>query len=347
MMRPREKPPMERRRDRLSRRQFVVGGGVVAAALGLPGACTLHLPSSPQAAKVHRIGFLTDNRPGTGDYEYFRRGLAEQGYVEGRDLVIDYRSAEGVVGRLPGLAAGLVSHPVDVIAAESAPSITAAKQATSTIPIVMVSVADPVQLGFVASLARPGGNLTGVSTLSPALSGKRVELLKATVPGLSRVAILWKVDNPGVGRMFKETETGANELGITVQSVEVRDPEDLDQAFEAVLQGGAQALIELPALPLREPTQTADFALKNRLPSIHATRSRVVAGGLMSYGPDYSVLARRAAAHVDKILKGARPEDIPVEQAMYFEFVVNLKTAQALGIIFSNEIMLQVTDVIQ
>ena len=327
-----------------SRRQVVQGMG--AMGLGLVAGCG-RLPGQAPPTKVHRIGYLTGTVSASNLYEPFWQGLREYGYVEGHNIVVDYRSAEATVDQLSGLAAELVGLPVDLIAAEASPAIHAAKQATSTIPIVMVIVADPVEQGLVASLARPGGNITGLSTLAPQLSGKWMELLKEVVPTLSRVAVLWNPDNPGVALMYSEAAVAARSLGLAVQSVEARRPDDLDGALAAVTRGGAEALIELPTLPVRDPTRLLEFAAKSRLPAMHAGSDRVAAGGLMSYWVSRPALARRAAYYVDRILKGAKPTDLPVEQPREFDFIINAKTAHALGLTIPPHVLLQATEVIQ
>jgi putative ABC transport system substrate-binding protein len=333
--------------SRLSRREFVVGG----ASLGLLAGCG-RLPWQAQPpAKVHRLGFLSNSVPPDSSpasyIEAFRQRLRELGYAEGQNIVIEWRFAEDADQFLE-LAAELVRLPTDIIVAKSDQAAHAAKAATSAIPIVAVPVADPVGQGLVASLARPGGNLTGLSTLSDRLAGKRLELLKESVPEVSRAAAFWNATNPGIARQFRESQDAAQVLGLELQSLEVRSPDDLDGAFEAAIKGRAGVLIELPDLPKHRRGDIIDFAAKSRLPTMVGSGGRedVAAGGLMWYGPRYANLYRRAADFVDKILKGTNPADIPVEQPMYFDFVVNMKTAQALGITFPNEILLQVTEVI-
>jgi putative tryptophan/tyrosine transport system substrate-binding protein len=333
--------------ERTSRRRFLQAS-LSLAGLGPLAGCAPPLPNAPRA-KVHRIGFLASlvSRPDYGWYDAFVDGLRNYGYVESHNVIIEYRSSEGITDRLPELAAQLVKLPVDILVAAATPAARAAKQATGAIPIVFTVVADPVEQGLVASLARPGGNVTGLSTLTPELSAKRVQLLGEALPGLSRVAVLWPSANPGQALAFRETEASAGALGLELQSVPVRVPDDLEAAFEAVISGRAEALIELPALPVRGPQPVVDFAMKSRLPSIHSGRETAMAGALMALGPDYQALFRRVGYFVDKILKGATPADLPTEQPTTFEFLINLKTAGALGLTIPQSVLLQATEVIQ
>jgi putative tryptophan/tyrosine transport system substrate-binding protein len=276
--------------------------------------------------------------------------MSDLGYVEGQNLHIEAREAEGQPARLPALAAELTNSSVDVIVVgATTPAAQAAQNATSTIPIVMTGVSDPVAAGLVASLARPGGNVTGLSDLAVGLSGKRLELLKETVPGASRVAALGNPTNAASAADWRATQEAARTLGLDVWSVDVHSADDLPGAFETIARERPDALIMLadPLLGVSTTTQLADLVARSRLPSIHRSRLDADAGALMSYGPNYPALARRGAYYVDRILKGAKPADLPVEQPMTFDFVVNLKTAQALGITFPHEILLQVTEVIQ
>ena len=302
-----------------------------------------------QPARVPRIGILT---PGISErlhlFEAFRQGLRELGYVEGQNISLEFRSAEGNFERLPDLAAELVRLKVDVIAAFTTPASLAAKQATKTIPIVMGPVGDPVGTGLVASLARPGGNVTGLSLIAPELAGKRLQLLKEIVPGASRVAVLSNPTVPYTGLAVRETETAARTLGVQLQPLEIRAPEDIDRAFEAAIRGRASALtvIEDP-LVLRHRVRIVALAAKSRLPAIYGFREVVEAGGLMSYAANLSDLYRPAAIYVDKILRGAKPADLPVEQPMRFELVINLKTAKALGLTIPQSVLIRVDQVIQ
>jgi putative tryptophan/tyrosine transport system substrate-binding protein len=344
---------MERRGSRLSRLAFVVGVG--AAGLAAAGAAPLgscgRLPGQgqPQLARVVRIGWLAAASPDSLLADEFLQGMRERGYVVGQNLVVEYRVTESSPQQLAEFAADLAGLPVDVIVTSDTPTTRAAKEAGSTIPVVFVNVADPVGVGLVASLARPGGNATGLSNLGVGLSAKRLELLKGTVPGVSRVAVFWNSANPGNALQWRELDEAAGVLGIKLQPLETRSPSDFDAAFEAAERERVDALYVAPE-PLfttaRAP-RLLDFAARHRLPSMYGFQQDVKAGALMACGPSHSALYQRAAYYVDRILKGAKPADLPVEQPMTFEFVVNMKTAQALGLTFPNEIMLQVTDVIQ
>src|SRR5438105_3824212 len=285
-----------------------------------------------------RIGHLSPSTAADASHlrEALRQGLLDLGYVEGRDLVIEYRSAEGKVERLSALAAELVVLRVDVIVASSTAGALAAKQVTRTVPIVFIGAADPVTSGLVTSLARPGGNVTGSSNLAPELVGKCLEQLKQAVPGVSRVAVLWQPGGQGEGTnkdMLKGAEVAAQVLGVRLQFVETRGPEDFDRAFSEMTRARMGALTVLPsAMLFIERRRIVDLAAKSRLPAAYTWREFVDAGGLMSYGPNLADMFRRAAIYVDKILKGAKPGDLPVEQPTKFALVINLKTAKALGL---------------
>ncbi len=291
-----------------------------------------------QAAKVARIGYLGAN-PAAAPHlrEAFRQGLRDLGYVEGRNLVIEYRDAEGKLERLPALAAELVALNVDVIFAEGGTrSALAAKQATRTLPIVFAAVGDPVASGVVTSLARPGGNVTGTSVLAPELVGKGLELLTQAVPGVSRVAVLRQpgaVPERTEKDVLKGAEVAGRALGVRLQFVEALGPADVDRAFSDMTRARADALTVLPsAMFFFERRRLVDLAAKHRLAAVYPWREFVDAGGLMSYGANIADLYRRAATYVDKILKGTKPGDLPVEQPTKFELVINLKTAKALGL---------------
>jgi len=307
--------------------------------------------AAQQPAKVPRIGYLSPLSPSSDStrIEAFRQGLRDFGYVEGQNIAIEYRYAEGKFNRLPDLAAELVRFKVDVIVVASTPGILAAKNATSTIPIVMALSADPVPTGLVSSLARPGGNITGLSLLSGELSGKRLELLKEVVPNLSRVAVLWDPVNPATLLQLRETEAAAQVLGVQLQPLEVRGPNpDFERAFQDTAGGQAGALITLDdLLILIHRRKIVDFAAKKRLPAMYGFRELPDAGGLMSYTANRSHLFRRAATYVDKLLKGAKPADLPVEQPTRFEFVINMKTAKALGLTIPPSILIRADQVIQ
>ena len=268
--------------------------------------------------------------------------------MEGKNIVIDWRFAEGRADRLAGLAAELVRLKVDVIVTSGPPATLSAKDATRTIPIVMASDADPVGSGVVASLARPGGNITGLSTLAPEISGKRLELLKEIVPKLSRVAVLASSTTPGNAHQLKETELAARALGVQLQYLDIRGAKDIDPAFRAATKGRADALLVLQSpVFINERTQLAELAVKNRLPTMYDRREFVDDGGLICYGTNYTDLSHRAATYVDKILKGAKPADLPVEQPTKFEFVVNLKTAKQIGLTIPPNVLARADRVIK
>ena len=298
--------------------------------------------------KVYRIGYLATIPPPAHLWEALLDGLRERGYLEGRNLVFERRFSEGHAERFPELAAELVRLRVDCIIVPTTPAALAAKHATQTIPIVMTTAIDPVGAGLVTSLARPSGNLTGLSALSPELSGKRLALLQEVVPGLTRVAVLWNAANPANAAAWHETQAAGRALGLQLHSQEVRAPQDLEEAFARMAQARPEGLLVLgdALLGMHRP-QIAAFATQQHLPSMFATREWVVAGGLMSYGASFSDLFRRAATYVDKLLKGAKPADLPVEQPMQFELVINLKTAKALGITIPQSTLFQATEVIQ
>ena len=303
-----------------------------------------------QATKLAKIGLLSITTPAVvaPNIEAFRQALRELGHVEGTTFVLEVRYGEGRVERLSELAHELVGLKLGVIVATSDVVIAALTRETQTIPIVMVISSDPVGTGFVASLARPGRNVTGLSNISPELSGKRLELLRQAVPGLSRVAALWNPDVRGAVFDYKETEGAARLMGLELQSVEVSRA-DLDRAFSAVTKQRAQALV----LPGVNPVgfmnrgKIATFAQRSRLPAMYPTREYVDSGGLMSYGPSLSDQFRRAATYVDKILKGAKPADLPVEQPRKFELVINLKTAKAIGLTIPQSILLRADQILE
>jgi len=306
-----------------------------------------------QAAKIVRIGFLSTNLAASPHLpEAFRQGLRDLGYVEGRNLVIEYRDAEGKVDRLPALAAELVALKVDVIfVGGSTRAALTARQATKTIPIVFVGVGDPVGSGLVTSLARPGGNVTGLSGLGPELVGKCLELLTQAVPGVSLVAVLWQPGSAGertVKDILQAAEVAARALGVRVQFVEARGLADFDRAFSDMTRARAGALTVLPsAMFTNERRRLVALAAKNRLPAVYSLREFVDAGGLMAYGANVADVYRRATTYVDKILKGAKPADLPVEQPTKFELVINLKTAKALGLTIPPSLLQRADEVIQ
>jgi ABC-type uncharacterized transport system substrate-binding protein len=305
-----------------------------------------------QAAKVARIGFLAGNLAALPNLrEAFLQGLRDLGYVEGRSVVIEYRDAEGKLERLPALAAELVALKVDVILAASTPQTLAAMQATRTLPIVFAAADDAVGSGLVTSLARPGGNVTGLSFLAPELVGKRLELLKQAVPGVTQVAVLWQPGGLGERTekdQLKEADVAARALGVRVQFVEARGPADIDRAFSDMTRARAGALTVLTgAMFFGERKRLVDLAAKNRLPAVYPWREGVGAGGLMSYGADLADLFRRAATYVDRILKGAKPADLPVEQPTKFELLINLKVAKALGLTIPQSVLARADHVVE
>jgi putative tryptophan/tyrosine transport system substrate-binding protein len=303
-----------------------------------------------QAKKVPRVGVLWLYSPAIASpfAEAFRQGLRELGYVEGKNIVIEYRHAEGKYDRLPSLAAELVRLNVDIIVTASTQAAQAGQQATRSIPIVMTVVSDPVESGLVGSLARPGGNVTGLSLMHPELSGKRLELLKEVVPKLSRVAVLSNLSNPIIPPLLRETEAAARAVGVQLQVVEVRGPIELDSAFGAMTRDRAGALVVLPDGTFQnERRRIAALAAKGRLPTMYAWREAVDDGGLMAYGASVPDILRRAATYVDKILKGTKPADLPVEQPLKFELVINLKTAKQIGLTVPQSVLYRADKVIR
>ena len=329
----------------MNRRTFLsaVTGGLLAAPLAA---------EAQQADKIARIGFLALNIAGAPHLrEAFRQGLRDLGYVEGRNVVIEYRDAAGKPERLPALAAELVALKVDVILAVGEPHALAAKQATKTIPIVFTVAADPVASGLVTSLSRPGGNVTGLSSVGPDLVGKRLELLKQVVPGVSRVGVLWQpggADERTERDLLKGAEVAARALGVRLQFVEARGPAEFEGAFAAMTKARAGALTVLgSSMLLGERRRLVDLAAKHRLPAVYTARESVDAGGLMAFGANFADLFRRAATYVDKILKGAKPGDLPVEQPTKFDLIINLKTAKALGLTIPPSLLQRADQVIE
>jgi putative ABC transport system substrate-binding protein len=316
---------------------------VVLLALGV-------IADAQQPTKIPRIGHLnTATHFAIAErIEAFRQGLRELGYVEGKNIVIEWRYAEGKLDRLPALAAELVRFKVDVIVTTGPTTTRPAKEATSTIPIVMTQDTDPVGNGFVASLARPGGNITGLSSLAPELSGKRLELLKEIVPRLSRVAILWTSTTPGSAQALREMERAAGELGVKLQSSDIAGPKAIETAFLAASKGRADAVLVMSSGVLNaQRKQLAELAVKGRLPAIYFRSEFVQDGGLMSYGASFTDMDRRAATYVDKILKGAKPADLPVEQPTKFEFIINLKAAKQIGLTIPPNVLVRADKVIK
>ena len=303
-----------------------------------------------QPTKIPRIGYLSGSSPSANAarVEAFRQGLRELGYVGGKNIVIEYRYAEGKLDRLPAIAAELVRLKVDVIVAAGPLPTRYAKQATASIPIVMAYDDDPVGSGFVASLARPGGNITGLATLAPEISGKQLELLKEIVPKLSRVGVLGDVIRPGTPQALREINVAADAFGVQLQYLEVRGLKDIETAFRAASKERADAVLVLgsPVLTPRRK-QVADLAVKSRLPAIYRNLEFVEDGGLMAYGVNLNDQYRRAATYVDKILKGAKPADLPVEQPTKFEFIINLKAAKQIGLTIPPNVLARADRVIK
>ena len=328
--------------DSVRRRQFLIAAGVLLA--------TPCRTDAQRPAKIARIGMLIPVAPAdAASYiEAFRQGLRKLGYVEGQHITIEPRYAEGRDERFPDLAAELVSFKVDVIVTWGTPAARAAKAATRTIPIVTAAVVDPVGTGLIASLARPGGNLTGVTSGGAALSGKSVELLKELVPGVTRIAVLWNPSNPVQPVVFREAQVAAEKLNIRLQSVGVSDPNDFDSAFAAITQERPGALLVIQDLMfLVHRKRIVDFVATIRVPAMYERKAWVDAGGLMSYGVSFPDNFRRAAAYVDKILKGAKPGDLPVEDPTKFELIINLRTAKAIGLTVPQSVRLRADKVIE
>jgi putative ABC transport system substrate-binding protein len=338
----------------IDRRSFI--GSLTGSLLAAPLAA-----DAQQAGKVYRIGYLLAGRPPAQRtlqpglpgaphlIEAFLRELRARGWIEGQNIVIDFRFAEGRLDRLPDLAAELVRLKVDIIVTVTTYAAVAAKTATATIPIVMIDASDPVGLGLIASLARPGGNVTGLSiSVGPEIFGKRLELLKEIVPKVSRVAILRNPDNPASAPPLREAEAAARALRVRLQTLEARSPQEIESAFAAMTRERAGALLIIgDFLMYLHRVRLADLAAGSRLPAAYDLRDYAEAGGLMSYGTDLIDLHRRAAIHVDKILKGAKPADLPVEQPTKFELIINLKTAKALGLTIPQSLMQRADEVIQ
>lgn len=329
----------------MSNKTFILALGIVLFALCWSA-------EAQQRAKVPHIGFLS----GSGDpsnpgpaVEAFRQGLWDSGYTEGKNILVEYRYAEGRRDRVSSLVTELVQLKVDALVLLTLPSVRAAKEATQAIPIVMVLAVDPVDNGIVDSLARPGGNITGLATLQRELSRKRLELLKEVLPTMSRVAVLRDGDAPGSALGFKEYEAAARALKVQLQPLEVRGPEpDLERAFEAALRGRANAFVTIRNPLLRRFTdRIAEIAIKNRMPSLHEGSESVQAGGLMSYGVNDADQWRRAATYVDKILKGTKPADLPVQQPTKFELVINLKTAKQIRLTIPPNVLARADRVIR
>jgi putative tryptophan/tyrosine transport system substrate-binding protein len=325
-----------------------LGLSVIAFVLVVTGA----VAQAQQPKKVPRIGYLGNPSPSASSahIEAFRQGLRELGYVEGKNIVIEWRHHEGKLDRLPALAAELVRLKVDVIVTAGPPATRAAKEATATIPIVMANDGDPVGTGLVASLARPGGNITGLSTIAPELSGKQLEILKEVVPKASRVAVFTTSTIPGHAKKLKEVELAAKAFGLQLQYLDILGgPKDIETAFRAAGKGRADAVLMLVSggFVSAHRTEIVELAIKSRLPAIYPNSQYVDAGGLMTYGVSLTDLDRRAATHVDKILKGRKPADLPVEQPTKFEFVINLKAAKQIGLTIPPNVLARADKVIK
>jgi putative ABC transport system substrate-binding protein len=327
----------------MKRREFITLLGGAAAAWPLAA-------RAQQGGKRYTVGILSAGGGGVQAAlnSAFFDGLREWGWVEGKNIVFENRNAENQLERLPELAADMVRLKVDVIAASGTLAPLAAKQATKTIPIVMTSAGDPLGSGLVASLSRPGGNVTGMSLMVPDLGAKRLELLKELLPRLSGVAVLWNAANPYSALVFKETQAGGRTLAIEVQSLEVRGPDDFDGAFDTARRLRPDALITVEdPLTASYTTRIAEFTSRLQLPSLHGIREFVAAGGLLSYGANLADLFRRAAYYVDNILKGAKPADLPVQQPTKFELVINLRTARTLGLEIPSTVIVRADEVIE
>jgi ABC-type uncharacterized transport system substrate-binding protein len=327
----------------MRRREFITLLGGAAAAWPLAA------HAQQQTSKVHRIGYLGAGAAVPLLLEAFEQGLRELGWVEGQNIVIDYRFAEGQYDRLPGLADELIRLKVDVIAASPTPAALAAKNATETVPIVGISFDNPVQLGLVASLARPGGNVTGLSySVGPEIFGKDLELLRELIPDIRHVAVLSNPAGPMTTLMISNAKTAARSLGVELLLLEARGPDEFDGAFAAMANAHVRALLVQgdPMFSIHH-ARLADLAVQNRLPSMYTNRPYVEAGGLMSYAPSFSDIWRRAATYVDKILQGAKPADLPVEQPAKFELAINLKTAKAIGLTIPESFLLRADVVLE
>jgi putative tryptophan/tyrosine transport system substrate-binding protein len=323
-----------------------IGIGVILA-LGILAAPLTAAAQPP--THVHRIGALTGYTRGQDpNVEAFLEGMRALGYVEGQHLVLEYRGSAGQHERFPALAAELVRLPVDVLLVGPTPAALAAKDATTTIPIVMAGVGDPVGSGLVASLARPGGNVTGVSVLQTEVVGKQLEFLKTVLPTVSHVAVLWNPAHPAHALLVREADVAAQALGVQLHLAEARGPDAFDSAFAAMTSAPAGALLVLGDPMFRQHrSRLAGLAATSRLPTVHNDRAYVEAGGLLCYGASHADMYRRAATYVDKILKGAKPADLPVEQPVKFDLVINLKTAQALSLTIPPAVLFQATEVIR
>ena len=326
----------------IDRRAFLaMVGGAIAAPLAA---------EAQQAGKVYRIVYLgNSSAPLETDLtDAFREGLRKLNYVEGRNIAIEYLWAEGRNDRFPALVAEAVRLKADVILTSGTPATLAAKGGTGTIPIVIAAMGDPIGAGVVSSLARPGGNITGLASMSPEIDGKRLELLKEIVPGMSRIAVLWNPTNPGNAARLGNVQAAAKTLRLTLEPLGAADGQDLDKGFGTMVAARSQALVVEPdRVLLAHRAQIVDLAMKRRLPTLYPYREFVQAGGLVSYAPSYPAMFRRAATYVDKILKGTKPADLPIEQPTEFELVINLKTTKALGLTIPQSLLLRADQLIE
>jgi putative ABC transport system substrate-binding protein len=325
----------------VTRRAFIgtLTGGLLATPLVAHG---------QQRAKVAKVGVLFGRPPTARHTQAFEQGLRDLGWIQGQNLTLEYRFAEGVLDRLPRLAAELVSLKVDLLVAVAAPETAAARQATNTVPIVFIVHGDPVASGDVATLARPGGNVTGLGQMAPEMSTKQLQILQQVVPRVARVAVLWNVANPTKTADWREVKASAHTLGIVLQSREVRRGEDFADVFVAIRRDRPDALLTLvDPVTFAMRASIAEFAARERLPAMYPSQDFVEAGGLISYGADIEDLFRRAPRYVDRILKGAKPADLPVEQARKFDLVINLKTAKALGLTIPPSLLQRADQVIE
>jgi putative tryptophan/tyrosine transport system substrate-binding protein len=328
---------------RMGRKTIIVVWLVVLALV------PFHLAEAQQQAKIPKIGRLSPTSLASGGQrEFLGRELHALGYVEGKNIAIEYRYADNKLDRLPALAEELVGLKVDVFVVTTTPATLALKNATRTIPIVFFRVSDPVAVGLIDSLARPGGNITGVTNIAPVLAGKRLELLKETIPELSRAAVLWNPKDPASTQQWKESQLSARELGLQLHSMEVSSADKYEGAFKEAIKARSAALaVTDHALAVSNQKQIADLATKNRLPAIYGQVRHVDSGGLMSYGADEAEIYRRVASMVDKILKGTMPADIPVEQPTKFEFIINLKAAKQIGLTVPPNVLYRADKVIK
>jgi ABC-type uncharacterized transport system substrate-binding protein len=322
----------------------IIGLLVILVTLAVCGV----VAQAQRPGKVSRIGYVSTVGSPDANFEELRHGLRDLGYIEGKNIAFEYRAAQGKAEAIPGFVAELVQMKVDLLFCPNLPAIHAAKEATKTIPIVMISNVDPVELGIVDSFARPGGNITGMTLQSLELSGKRLELLKETFPKLNRVALVWNVGDQSMNLITKQVQAAAPPLGVTIQPSGVRDPNDFDSIFAKLTQTPPDALFSVAdRLITSQRKKILEFAAKNKIPTMFDSQLAVDAGALMSYGPSRAEVTRRAAVFVDKILKGAKPADLPVEQPTKFELLFNLKTAQQIGVTIPQSVLFRADKVIK